>query len=257
MNSTGQYLYCIVRCSEERTFADVAPIGDPAGAVYTVPHNGLSAVVSDSGVTEYEPTRVNTLAHQRVQERILRDFTILPVRFGTVSDPMLPNQNMRRLLEKKFLEFEGLLADMEGKTELGLKALWRDEGAIFEEIVAGSPTIRRFRDSLRHKPPEVLRFEALPLGKMVKEAMEEKKSREATTVLAPLHRASCRVKENDILLDRMIVNAAFLVEREREGNFDQAVRELDREMGDRVIFKYVGPVPPYNFVNIVVNWEEL
>lgn len=187
----------------------------------------------------------------------MRDFTLLPVRFGTVSDPESSNQDLRRLLEKRSLEFDRLLAEMEGKVEMGLKALWRDENAIFEEILAENPAIRGLRNALRRKPPEVLRFEGVPLGEMVKEALEGKKSREAITLLAPLHRAACRVQENDTLLDRMIVNAAFLIDHGREEEFDHAVNELDHEMGRRVIFKYVGPVPPYNFVNIVVNWEEL
>jgi len=37
--------------------------------------------------------------------------------------------------------------------------------------------------------------------------------------------------------------------------FDDAVRRLSDEFNDRLMFKYFGPVPPYNFVNIVVNWE--
>jgi hypothetical protein len=55
----------------------------------------------------------------------------------------------------------------------------------------------------------------------------------------------------------MIVNAAFLVDRSREPEFDQAVRELDDQLGQRIAIKYIGPVPPYNFINIVVNWKEL
>ena len=58
-------------------------------------------------------------------------------------------------------------------------------------------------------------------------------------------------------MDRMVLNAAFLVEKSREAEFDHAVSRLDEELGPRALFKYVGPVPPYNFVNITVNWNEL
>jgi len=54
----------------------------------------------------------------------------------------------------------------------------------------------------------------------------------------------------------MVLNAAFLVDEARQVEFDAAVERLDQEMGKRLIFKYVGPVPPYNFVNIVVTWED-
>jgi hypothetical protein len=52
----------------------------------------------------------------------------------------------------------------------------------------------------------------------------------------------------------MFLNAAFLVDKGREKEFDNRVDELERSYGDRVKFKYVGPVPPFNFVNIVVKW---
>ncbi|MFH1560617.1 MAG: GvpL/GvpF family gas vesicle protein [Chloroflexota bacterium] len=257
MTLLGKYLYCIIGCSEERTFEDVAPIGDAPGPVHTVPQNGLAVVVSDSPVAEYESTRANMLAHERVQERVMKEFTLLPVRFGTVAKAASATQDIQKLLEKRFQEFDRLLADMEGKVELGLKALWRDEKAIFEEIVAENYAIRRLRNSLAGKPAAALRFEAVPLGEMVKKALGEKKRRETPGVLAPLRRVASRVQENDIIVDRMIVNAAFLVDEGRQGEFDRAVSKLDEELEQRVLFKYVGPVPPYNFVNITVNWQEL
>lgn len=257
MSQAGKYLYCIIRCTEERIFEDVAPIGDGAGPVYTVHKDGLAVVVSDSPVKEYESTRANMLAHERVQERVMREFTLLPVRFGTVANAPSATQDIQKLLERRFQEFDRLLADMEGKVELGLKALWRDEKAIFEEIVAENPDIRRLRNSLAGKPAAALRFEAVPLGEMVKKALEQKKRREAPGILAPLRRVASRVQENDIIVDRMIVNAAFLVDEGRQGEFDRAVSKLDEELGHRVMLKYVGPAPPWNFVNIVVNWEEL
>jgi hypothetical protein len=57
-------------------------------------------------------------------------------------------------------------------------------------------------------------------------------------------------------MDRMVVNAAFLVERCREGEFDQMMDQLDQELGHRLVFKYSGPNPPFNFVELQVTWDE-
>jgi len=95
------------------------------------------------------------------------------------------------------------------------------------------------------------------LGEMVKKALDQKREREAAGLLASLRPLAYRTQESAIVVDRMIVNAAFLVARSREEEFDRAVRRLDEDLGQRIIFKYVGPVPPYNFVNIVVNWLDL
>lgn len=257
MPQSGKYLYCVTRCGEERSFGDVAPVGGDSGSVYTIPHQGLAVVASDAGTDQYDITRANMLAHQRVQERVMQGFTVLPVRFGTVANGASPVDDVRRLLEKRRQEFDALLSEMEDKAEMGLKALWKDESALFEEIVAEDNKIRRLRDSLMGKPPQATHFERVRLGEMVKDALERRRTAEASALLAPLRPIACRTVENPVIVDRMIVNAAFLAEKQRVGEFDQAVERLDSEHGQRVIFKYVGPVPPYNFVNIVVNWLDL
>jgi hypothetical protein len=48
----------------------------------------------------------------------------------------------------------------------------------------------------------------------------------------------------------MVLNAAFLIQREMEENFDTKVNELYEKFEDKLEFKYTGPWPPYNFVNI-------
>ncbi|MBI2855331.1 MAG: GvpL/GvpF family gas vesicle protein [Chloroflexi bacterium] len=253
----GKYLYCIIRCSEERTFEDVAPIGDANGPVHTVACDGLAAVVSDTVEEEYDSTRANMLAHERVQERVMTEFTLLPVRFGTVASATSSAADVQKLLRKMSPEFHELLADMEGKVELGLKALWRDEKAIFEEIVAENQGIKKLRNSHRRQSPEVVRFEGIRLGEMVRKALDHKKSREALGLLAPLRRVARRSQENEVVLDRMLFNAAFLVDQSREGEFDQAAARLDEEWGHRINFKYTGPNPPWNFVEITVNWDDI
>ncbi len=256
MAELGKYLYCIICCPEDRTFDEVG-IGDEAGMVHTVAEKGLALVVSDSPAQQYESTRQNMMAHERVLERVMREFTILPVRFGTVADSGSPSEDIRNLLTNRFDEFHRLLEELEGRAELGLKAFWRDEKAVFEEIVAENPEIRRLRNSLSGKSPGVTQFDRIRLGEMVKEALNRKRAREAAKIMLPLRRVAHNIRENAVLLDRMVLNAAFLVDREKEPDFDQAVSELDEEMVERIAFKYVGPAPPCNFVNIVVNWKEL
>jgi len=34
------------------------------------------------------------------------------------------------------------------------------------------------------------------------------------------------------------------------------VKRLDEELGERMVFKYTGPNPPFNFCEIVVTWGE-
>ena len=47
----------------------------------------------------------------------------------------------------------------------------------------------------------------------------------------------------------MILNAAVLIGRSEEAQFDQAIEQLNRGYGDRLDFRCVGPLPPYSSVS--------
>jgi hypothetical protein len=53
----------------------------------------------------------------------------------------------------------------------------------------------------------------------------------------------------------MLLNGAFLVCKERVTEFDKAVQKLDERYGERMKLKYVGPLPPFNFIEIVIHWD--
>jgi hypothetical protein len=52
--------------------------------VFTVAFQDLAAVVSDTPIVIYDPTRDNVLAHEFVNETVMKEFTVIPMSFGTV-----------------------------------------------------------------------------------------------------------------------------------------------------------------------------
>lgn len=248
----GQYLYCVIRSSEPRQFSNLG-IGGRGDIVHTVHYDDLAAVVSDSPTAEYENTRRNMMAHTVVLEEVMQGFTILPVRFGTVA----PDQSLvrERLLKRRFGELHYLLRDMDGLVELGLKAFWY-EGIIFDEVLAENPGIRELRDKLVRRSAEETYYDRISLGEMVEAAMNRKRVEDSEHILSRLRPLVGKTRKNPEITDRMVLNAAFLLEAERQPAFDAELQALDAEMGRRLIFKYVGPVPPYNFVSIVIRWDE-
>src|SRR6476660_10638625 len=78
----GKYVYCIIRNDRSREFGEIG-IGS-GSRVYTINHKDLSAVVSDTPIVIYDPTRENVLAHEFVNETVMKEFTVIPMSFGTV-----------------------------------------------------------------------------------------------------------------------------------------------------------------------------
>jgi hypothetical protein len=88
---------------------------------------------------------------------------------------------------------------------------------------------------------------------MVAEALKKEIETYKKQILDILSPIADDVKITDNYGNLMILNAAFLIKEVKEPEFDEAVNELDQKYGDIMTFKYVGTLPPYNFVNLSIN----
>ncbi|MDI6892488.1 MAG: GvpL/GvpF family gas vesicle protein [Actinomycetota bacterium] len=258
MTEVGKYIYCIVGTSEKRNFGPIG-IGGRGDEVYTVCYRDLAAVISDSPIIKYSICRENTLAHQVVMEKVMKDCTILPVRFGTIAegkDGVAPEERIKeKVLKERYEEFKDLLKKMDGKIELGVKALWANMGTIFDEIVEENKGVKRLKQKiLAAKLPAQTRADTVAVGEMVKSALEAKKDKKGKEILDALKKFSVDFRTNKVFGDKMVMNAAFLVDKAREKQFDEEINKLEARYDGRIKFKYVGPIPPCNFVEIVVTW---
>ena len=88
---------------------------------------------------------------------------------------------------------------------------------------------------------------------MVVEALKKETGNYKNTILDVLNPLADDLKINDNYGEMMILNAAFLIKNRIEAEFDKSVNGLDEKYGTLMTFKYVGTLPPYNFVNLVIN----
>ncbi len=250
-NAEGSYIYGIIATSERREFG--APgIGERGDIVYTLPYQNLAAIVSRSPIVKYAVTRDNSLAHARVLDKALEEYTVLPVRFCTIAEK--EEIIVEKVLKARYHELLDLIGGMEGKVELGVRVRWTDLDAIFAEIVAENTEIKAIKEVLLSEKNAQKQYAGkIKIGQLVQKALEEKKNREAEELLAALRPFSLAWKKNQLYGDMNVVNAAFLVAKEQERKFDREIQELEEAYGARKKLKYVGPMAPYNFVEVVIN----
>jgi hypothetical protein len=252
----GTYVYCVG--SAETLGPDGSAIqspgvGGPDVAVRTIEYGDLAAVVSDARATVYDITRDNLMAHQRVVEESMRHADVLPVAFGTVARD---DRDVReKLLRREHDALRDHLAYVHDRVELALKALWNRD-RLFSEIVAERDDIRSLRDLIAQQPPDAAYFERIQLGELTNAAIDDKRERDAEAILDVLRPLAVDVQLNRLLTDLMVLNGSFLVDRDRIEAFDAQVKQLGELNAERLVFQYVGPLPPYSFVNISVSWEE-
>jgi len=79
-----RFIYCVIPTSQEKRF-DL--VGLEEKEVYTINYRDIAAVVSDTSLSfeECDPTRKNMKAHTLVLEALMKDYTVLPARFGVIS----------------------------------------------------------------------------------------------------------------------------------------------------------------------------
>ena len=248
----GYYIYGIIATEQELEFGPMG-IGARGDCVHFVRYQNLAAIVSASPIIKYAVTRANSMAHIKVLEKAMENYTVLPVRFCTIAE----NREIiiEKVLKARYQEFIDLLAKMEGKMEISVRARWTDLNAIFAEIVEEHHAIKVIKEALLHEKNEQRKYAGkIKIGQMVQKALEEKKKREANELLETLKPLSLEYKENQIYGDMNLINVAFLITREQEHVFDLKMQELEQAYGTRKQLKYIGPVAPYNFVEVVVNW---
>lgn len=221
-------------------------IGEGEREVYTVHEAGLAAVVSETPLRRYEPTQENLLAHETVNEAVIREHTMLPMSFGTI---FRSEADVAAMLRTTAPAFREALAEVRGKVELGLKVSWDRERAM-SDLERTDPEVRALKEEIGGGGNESTYFARLQLGRLVEDAMEERANALMWSVYEPLRPLSVASRTAKPIVDDVILNAAFLVERVREDEFDQAVGRMTRRHEGLLSFKYTGPWPPYSFVNM-------
>jgi hypothetical protein len=244
----GKYVYCIIKSERPLNFGPLGMGTDPS-EVHTIHFQDIAAVVSNTPMVVQDPTRDNVLAHQRVNETVMQQHTVIPMSFGTV---FKTDHDIIELLRSAYDAFSDVLSKMHGKVEFGLKVLW-DRDQIIREIEEEEEDIRRLKGEISSQKGSTY-FARMQYGRLIDAALQARSERYVSEIFQALRDVSVASRSNKPIGDRMIMNAAFLVARDAEAAFDYRVKDIGSRYGI-LTFKYTGPWPPYNFVNIRLKLE--
>lgn len=248
----GKYLYCVINESQSRNFGPIG-IGNRGDEVHTMGFRDLACVISSTPMTKFVISRKNLIAHEKVIEKVMREYgAVLPVRFCTVATS---SEEIRNLLMKNYQVLKNSLRSMDNKIELGLKVFWQNMEDVFKEI-ASIRKIGRLKEKLIKSSISGNTNEKVSLGKKVKEILEIKRDIEAENILEILKPKCIEFRRNKIIGDKMILNCAFLIDKSHARDFDDHVEKLNKIYKDRLKLKYIGPIAPFNFVELDLKWGQ-
>lgn len=253
----GKYIYGIINTRGE-SGPDFSGV-ESADSLHTIVHQNLGCVVSNYTGGEFrsmpkEDMVRYLLAHQMVVEHVMKEYTVLPVKFGTV---LATPGEVRDLLSQGCFQFESALCWIQGKVEVEVAATW-DTGQVLANI-STEPEIVQARESASRKGQPTVE-ERIQLGQIVKAAMDRHRDSYRERMIESLKSVAVDVQPNALVSDELVMNVAFLVEKARQEEFDGRVKQLDELFHDQINFRIIGPLPPYSFATVGVtrpNPEEI
>ncbi|MDQ2715541.1 MAG: GvpL/GvpF family gas vesicle protein [Chloroflexota bacterium] len=258
----GIYIYGIIATSNQDTdhrgavYKPVGTIGigNEATEVVTIGFQDIAAVVSSSPLMVYdsltkEKIVKDLVTHQVVIEKVMEHSTIIPVKFGTMVET---EEEVATFLEQGYPLLSNELRKMEGKIELDVVAS-ADVPKILASISRQHREIRQKRAEIATKGAQVSVEDKISLGQLTVQALQTQKASYYERTLHTLQQEALDTCLHELPQDEMILNAAFLLDKQHEESFTQCVKSLDRTLENTVNFRVVGPLPVYSFATILLE----
>ena len=283
-----KFIYAVIENDgESPPFAESRTGGIDGAPLEIVPYRDLAAVVSSidasrfdtdlpakrmaalsgkaSSAQKEERLKADMLRYQQVNLFLLEHSGcsgMVPLRFGfTARD----KEQVEEVLGRVYLQLRTLLNNLKGKVELVIHASWdlpkilqeiRDEQGILSqrsESALGGLTEDGFPDATNPQSEIENPKSIVEVGRMLFEGAEVRRKKFIEAIHNNLSPLAKDFSEGPRKAEAMILNRSYLVEREKEPLFDEAVNFLGTKYEGYLTFRYIGPLPAYSFVNVELN----
>ncbi|MFI9389652.1 GvpL/GvpF family gas vesicle protein [Streptomyces bauhiniae] len=236
----GVYVYSVTDKQHPLRLDDLRGVGESPGPLRAVTAGSLCAVVSDAP-EDLRPKRRDVGAHQQVQERLMADGTVLPLRFGLVA---ASDDEVRAALEERAEEYADRLRELEGCTEYHLKVA-QDEDSLLRQILTESSAARQLNDEIRNGSDDP--SAPMRLGELVAQEVQARQEALAAGVVEAL-RPFARDVDSSQPTGSDFLSVSFLVADDQEEAFLTTELSVAHQLGEGLDFRLNGPLPPYSFV---------
>lgn len=246
----GIYIFCGIQTETDEDFGEIEIEGKKT-ELFTIRHKDAAIVAAEAPMKIYHPNKENLLMHQNAVSLVMnKNPTVIPVSFGNVFHS---KEDVGVLLENLYPQFERLFPAIRGKVELGLKVIGKKEW--LESMISENSKFAKMAKTVHGKSEAASYYERIQLGGVAQQLIASLKQEVEQDIFNPLRNLAEAAKTNDPIGEKMLLNAAFLIDRDKETEFDHKVNQLYEKWKDKVEFSYSGPWAAYNFVNIRLTIE--
>jgi hypothetical protein len=240
----GYYVYGIVPSSLEppelRGLDDVP--------VELVVLDDLAAVVSRLTLERPPGRKAELVAHSRVVDALAEAGAVVPVQFGSVLEH--DSAAVEELLAEQGDMARATLQRVAGKVQMNLRVSYVEE-RVLEEVVRENPRIAELRRRTRGLPEGAVHPDLVELGEQVSAAIATKRVEDADTVYEAVGPHAVEVAERPGGGVDHVIDLALLVPADGTGALEQTLEDYAEQTHERLRWRLVGPVAPYDFAGEV------
>lgn len=232
----GKYIYGVINSN--------ATLQLESGGVYTVPHNDISVMVKDCEIFDYAsvPNDIGVkmlLKHQEVVEKVMDSgITVIPVKLGTfVHDEV----EIKHVLNRGYTLVKEILDKISDKMEIDVAVTWND----FPSLLKGIGEEREIK--------EMNKDDRVKVGETISRILGERREEHSSKIHNILSKISEDMRAHDVMDDKMILNSAFLINKNKLQEFEEEIESLNIQFDNKLDFKCISPLPPYSFWTLEIR----
>lgn len=232
------YTYAVIDSNKE---IDFSLAGLEGNFVFNIPYYDIGIVVSDLNGEMRSISKRCVWGHEEVIDRLMESFTVLPMRFLTVFNK---KEDVFSVMRERYRDFKDNLDKFQNKSEFGIKVIWPGQ-MIREQIKKENESINLPGNRSPAKNFMQEKFQEYRIDRLFKEEADK------YIVIVDKFFSGFAVEKRYVKLktENLLLNASYLVEKEREDDFKDAFKQL-RSVTSDLRYLFSGPWPPYNFVSL-------
>lgn len=213
--------------------------------------DGLRVLVSDVDA-DSRVLREDLMAHAHTLEAVAALGTVLPMQFGVE----MPDDDTVRheLIESRGDEIRPLLERFDGLLQLTVSVDLIEQEAL-REVLRKDPDLVAVRDHVQRASPQERHAAEVRLGEAISAALDVMRAEIGDGVVDRLAPTARAVSLGEVRGALQAAEIFLLVERDRQSEVDAAVTTLREDLAPLASLRYVGPQPPYAFLDAASSGE--
>lgn len=185
------------------------------------------------------------IAHQRMLDAVASRAAVLPMRFGAVL--ATTSEVEQGLLAPHHDEFAEALDKLAGTVQFVAAGRYA-QAVVLTEVLNENPEATALAAAIKGKDELASRDLRIRLGEIVSTAIAAKRDADTAAFTAAVERYCEAIAARAPSHEEDAIHVALLVRRDQEQDVRREVHDVSDRWRDRVDFRLLGPMAPYDFV---------